>query len=342
MLLDRSARQLPAAGLISMIRHTVPPCRTDPLLTNFRTVRLTLLPSVRAGCRVGRPGVAGDRAGYQLQPDAQPCGDWKWLAGFRHPFRQITVSGRYRPACGERNEYVAVLNAGAYSAALPSALWEMGGELTGQVIEATPADARLWFSYRRRHWSGDSRYQQVQQQHPGPLAISHPGAGRYAAGGNPLPAAGQAVRRWLAQRGWRCLSWCWKTAPAYRAMSGSARPVWPPCSISPKPAPAGGQAGKQPATGGVRRYDETAPARPAGCRTCPHQDGLTRRVRSIAGYVHAADGRKWVIVGIVNHPAAANANPALDRWIDWVAGGAAPSDWLPATDRAAGRARIGL
>lgn len=331
VLLDRSAWQLPAAGAdFDDTPHRPYHVEPDPLLTNFRTVRLTLLPQSGQVAVLADPALPAIELVNQLQPDAQPCGDWKsgWQVSVTHS-RQITVSGRYRLACGERNEYVAVLNAGAYSAALLSALWqEMGGELTGQVIEgATPADARLWFSYPSpplveviRDINKFSNNTQAR------LLYLTLGLADTPPGGNPLPAAGQAVRRWLAQRGLALPELVLENGAGLsrheRISAASLAALLDLAQASPLGAELESSLPLVASDGTMKRRLQDRPA--AG--RAHIKTGSLEGVRSIAGYVHAADGRKWVIVGIVNHPAAANANPALDRWIDWVAGqGAAPS-----------------
>ena len=40
---------------------------------------------------------------------------------------------------------------------------------------------------------------------------------------------------------------------------------------------------------------------------------------AVAGYVHAASGRRYVLVAIVNHPQAGGARPVLDALVDWTA-----------------------
>ncbi len=40
---------------------------------------------------------------------------------------------------------------------------------------------------------------------------------------------------------------------------------------------------------------------------------------AVAGYVHAANGRRYVLVAIVNHPHASAARPVLDSLTDWAA-----------------------
>jgi D-alanyl-D-alanine carboxypeptidase/D-alanyl-D-alanine-endopeptidase (penicillin-binding protein 4) len=45
--------------------------------------------------------------------------------------------------------------------------------------------------------------------------------------------------------------------------------------------------------------------------------GSLRDVAGIAGYVHAANGRRYVLVAVVQHPNAGAARPALDALVQW-------------------------
>ena len=47
--------------------------------------------------------------------------------------------------------------------------------------------------------------------------------------------------------------------------------------------------------------------------------GTLRDVTGIAGYVNAANGAQYVVVGFVNHPNAPAARPALDALLAWTA-----------------------
>ena len=47
--------------------------------------------------------------------------------------------------------------------------------------------------------------------------------------------------------------------------------------------------------------------------------GSLRDVTAVAGYLLAPSGRRYVLVGIVNHPNAAAARPALEALIQWSA-----------------------
>ena len=45
--------------------------------------------------------------------------------------------------------------------------------------------------------------------------------------------------------------------------------------------------------------------------------GTLRDSTAMAGYVHAANGRRLVVVAVVNHPNAPAARPALEALVDW-------------------------
>jgi D-alanyl-D-alanine carboxypeptidase/D-alanyl-D-alanine-endopeptidase (penicillin-binding protein 4) len=47
--------------------------------------------------------------------------------------------------------------------------------------------------------------------------------------------------------------------------------------------------------------------------------GTLRNVAALAGTVRDTEGDTWVVVAIVNHERAAEARPALDALVDWVA-----------------------
>jgi D-alanyl-D-alanine carboxypeptidase/D-alanyl-D-alanine-endopeptidase (penicillin-binding protein 4) len=46
--------------------------------------------------------------------------------------------------------------------------------------------------------------------------------------------------------------------------------------------------------------------------------GLLADVRAVAGYVHAASGRRYVVVAIINHSNARDGQPAHDALLQWV------------------------
>ncbi len=49
--------------------------------------------------------------------------------------------------------------------------------------------------------------------------------------------------------------------------------------------------------------------------------GSLEGVRALAGYVYGADGRRYVVVCLVNHPNAARAQLALDMLVERIYAG---------------------
>ena len=47
------------------------------------------------------------------------------------------------------------------------------------------------------------------------------------------------------------------------------------------------------------------------------KSGTLRDSTALAGYVDAANGRRLVVVAIINHPNAPAARPALEALVDW-------------------------
>ena len=47
--------------------------------------------------------------------------------------------------------------------------------------------------------------------------------------------------------------------------------------------------------------------------------GSLSNVAAVAGYVHAASGKRYVLVALINHPNANAARPAIDALVDWTA-----------------------
>jgi D-alanyl-D-alanine carboxypeptidase/D-alanyl-D-alanine-endopeptidase (penicillin-binding protein 4) len=52
------------------------------------------------------------------------------------------------------------------------------------------------------------------------------------------------------------------------------------------------------------------------------KSGSLRDVTGVAGYVLSTSGRRYVLVGILNHPNANAARPALEALVQWAAGDA--------------------
>jgi D-alanyl-D-alanine carboxypeptidase/D-alanyl-D-alanine-endopeptidase (penicillin-binding protein 4) len=225
--------------------------------------------------------------------------------------------GSYPLACGTRSWHVNALAPTPYFAAAFRALWEAGGgSWTGNVREGVvPAGARVIASRESRplvdvirdinKFSNNVMARQV---------FLTMGA---VAGGAPANAAraGAAVRGALAARGLAMpelvlengsgLSRLERIAPASMAsmlVDAWRSPLMPELLSS------------LPLTG----VDGTTRTRRAASGAAHIKTGMLADVRAIAGYVVADSGRRYVIVAIINHPAARGAQRAHDVLLDWL------------------------
>jgi D-alanyl-D-alanine carboxypeptidase/D-alanyl-D-alanine-endopeptidase (penicillin-binding protein 4) len=291
----------------------------DALLLNFKSVVMTFTPD-----RNGRALVQYDPplAGVQLAPSvpatAGDCGDWR--SGLKADFSdasRIRFAGAYPASCGERAWPVAYADPKSYAARAIAGLWsEMGGKLSGQVRDGKlPAGLRPSFTLQSpslaevvrdiNKFSNNVMAQQLFLT----LSLQRNGVGtqqgsrelvrawwRERVGGEP-PSIDNGSglsrdERITAQQLARLLQVAW------------ASPLMPELMSS---LPVAG------ADGTLQRMR----GRSAGLAHL--KTGSLRDVAAVAGYVHAASGRRYVLVAIANHPNAAAARPAIDALVDWTA-----------------------
>ncbi|MCJ0765874.1 D-alanyl-D-alanine carboxypeptidase/D-alanyl-D-alanine endopeptidase [Variovorax terrae] len=295
----------------------------DALLVNFKSVMMTFQPDRAAGsAQVSfEPPLAGVQmqAAVPLANGAADCGDWRGAlkADFGDPQR-IRFAGAYPLACGEKTWPVAYVEPASYALRAVQGLWrDMGGRLAGQVRDGrvpaglqpafeagSPALAEVVRDINK--YSNNVMAQQVFLT----LSLQQKGLGTF-----------EGSREWLAQ--WWKERFGTPDAPFTENGSGLSRsdrlsaqalarllqaawlsPVMPELVSS------------LPVTGvdGTLRRSKARAVGAAHLKT-----GSLRDVAGVAGFVHAASGRRYVLVAIVNHANAAAARPALDALIDWAA-----------------------
>jgi D-alanyl-D-alanine carboxypeptidase/D-alanyl-D-alanine-endopeptidase (penicillin-binding protein 4) len=292
----------------------------DALLLNFKAISLGFVPDAetRSARVVGIPPLAGMKLPATVRAADGPCGDWrgKLQADFSDPMAPV-FRGAYPLACGEQLWHLSLLDHGRYFAAAFAALWgSAGGTWAGRLREGTvPAEAR-----------------RIALHESAPLAEVVRDVNKFSnnvmarqiyltlgTDGGRLPAstarAEAAVRAWLDRRGLAMpelvlengsgLSRIERLSAAglARLLSHAfASPLMPELMAS---LPLVG------VDGTMRRRNGAAGA--AHIKT-----GLLADVRAIAGYVHAASGRRYVVVAIINHPNARDGQAAHDALLQWV------------------------
>ena len=299
----------------------------DALLLNYRAVVLTIVADAARGvATIGAdPPLAGVRTDATVPLMAGPCDDWRAaLKGdFSDPTR-LRFAGAFQAACGEKIWPLAYADPKSFNERALAGIWqEEGGRLGGVVRDGVAPSTPPSFELRSptlaevvRDINKLSNNVMAQQLFL-TLGATQRGAGT-------PDAARLVVRQWLRGRVGalersavivngsglsrdsrlsaallgRLLQSAWSSAVMPELMSSL-----PVAGID-----------------GTLRRSKGVPGR-AHLKT-----GSLRDVVGVAGYVLADSGRRYVVVGIVNHANANGARPALEALTEWAAGdGAAPA-----------------
>ena len=326
IVLDRSAFEVPEQNPADFDGEALRPynVRADALLLNYKSLSFTFTPDPAHGVAVisTEPALEGVHADARVPlaagVGATQCNDWRSaLQGDFSDPQRLRFKGIYSPACGEQQWPVAYADPARYNARLLAGLWaEMGGKLTGSVRDgtapATPPTFELASPPLAEVIRDINKYSNnvMAQQLFLTLALTQRGLGT-------PDGAREVLRGWLAARygdasraavidNGSGLSRDTRISAALLArllQDAAASPLMPELMAS---LPVSG-------VDGTMRRTQTLTGR-AHLKT-----GSLRDVTAVAGYVLAPSGRRYVLVGIVNHPNAAAARPALEALIQWAA-----------------------
>jgi D-alanyl-D-alanine carboxypeptidase/D-alanyl-D-alanine-endopeptidase (penicillin-binding protein 4) len=314
----------------------------DALLVNFKSLRFTFLPeekSVRLYVEPPLPGLVVTNAlklGAGSCPDGNRAFRELAQASFQSLPPRASFTGTYPVSCGERELNVAIHEPQDYFAAFMREIWtELGGTWTGGVRDGvvSPA-ARLVYVHESeplaeavRDINKFSNNVMARQLY---LTI---GA---EAGGPPARAqeAARAIKDWLASKkiaapelvlengsGLSRVERISASSMAAVLQAAWRSPLMPEFISS---LPLVGEDGTM-----KKRLVDQRVAGSAHVKT-----GLLSDARAIAGYVLDRRGRRHVVVMIVNHARARQADAAQDALLEWVYNGpTAPA--RPITNRPA-------
>ena len=324
----------------------------DALLLNLKSVTYGFVPDPEAGvARVAvEPALAGVLVDTSVPLAPGPCEDWRTglKAELGDPLR-VRFTGSYPAACGERYWPMASADPQAYDARLVEQLWrELGGRLGGAVRDGpVPANSRLAFELASpplaevvRDINKFSNNVMAEQLF---LSLASPSAAHAVVPpGPPLPAAssplleapaptGPAIRpedARAALRGWLASRFGEAAAEATVVDNGSglSREVRISAQLLARLLQHAWASGVMPELASslpVTGTDGTMRRSSAAIGRAHLKTGSLRDVAALGGYVLSDDGRRYVLVALVNHPQAASARPALDALVQWVIRGAA-------------------
>jgi len=328
LALDRSAFALPEHNPASFDNEPLKPYNVGPdaLLVNFKSVRFLFAAdaatnTVKVAAEPPLPEVA---LGGMPTLTAADCGDWRNALGasFANGAAQarVTFSGRYAESCGEHEWWVALLDHphyvhGIFTTTFREAGGQFGGGLKarraprGVAPFATLESPPLYDIVRDvNKLSNNVMARQIF------LTL--------ATTSSPPPAtpakAAETIRRWLqAQRiaipGLVMENGSGLSRNERISATGLARLLLAADRSGVRDEFASSLA--VAATDGTvqRRFQNGTVAGQALLKT-----GSLEGVRALAGYVIDGEGRRFVVVAIINHANAARGAPALDHLVQWV------------------------
>ena len=303
------------------------PYNTGPsaLLVNFKAVTLQFIPD--AATRSVRIAVEPPLPQVQIINNLKiadgPCGDWvgklRLESQGNADSARLAFNGTYALDCGEGMRSFSVLGHRQYIGALFTQLWkDLGGTFNGQVRDgATPDQARRLTTARSLSLAeivrDVNKYSNNVMARQLFLTLGiNAGAPATTAG------AGNSVKQWLALKGLAVPELVLENGSGLSRierinarnlgailLNAYASPVMPELMASLPVAAVDGTLRK--------RLKSAEVAGQAHVKT-----GSLSGVRSIAGYVLDAQGNRSVIVFLVNHANAFNAQAAQDALMAWV------------------------
>ncbi|MBL0425470.1 D-alanyl-D-alanine carboxypeptidase/D-alanyl-D-alanine endopeptidase [Ramlibacter alkalitolerans] len=319
LVLDRSAFALPPHDPAAFDGLPLRPYNASPdaLLVNYKAVTLTITPENGVARVRADPPLAGVQWPATVPvATGTECGDWITALGadFRN-LAQVRFAGRFPGSCGERVWQLAFPDPAGYSLRAVAALWrDMGGQVRGVVRDGTvPAGLKPAFEFASpplaevvrdiNKYSNNVMAQQVfltlslQQRGTGTFEGSREVLGawwRERFGGEaPVTQNGSGLSRTesiTARQLGQLLQAAWVS------------PLMPDLTAS------------LPALG----LDGTLRRQRQNVGLAHLKTGSLNDVSGVAGYVHGAQGRRWILVAIANHPRRAgairNVVPALVEW----------------------------
>ena len=303
----------------------------DALLVNFKALRFVFVPESGGTVRIYAEPAMGLEISNTLKPSSEaacPDGNRAFRELIRAEFQprppRASFSGIYPISCGERELNVALHDPADYFAGIMRQLWtEVGGRWTGSVREGVASpDARLLYVHESEPLTEIVR--DINKFSNNVMARQLFLTLGAELGGSPGQAqkAAQVIKQWVADKKIRApelelengsgLSRIERISPAHLAQLLQA--AWGstvmPEFVSSLP---------------VVAADGTMRKRLRGERVAGQahiKTGLLSDARSIAGYVLDRSGRRWVVVMLVNHPRAPEADAAIDALLEWVYDGA--------------------
>ena len=297
----------------------------DALLMNFKAITYTFIPNGTAVAVSAEPRLAGMKLPASVRATLGECGDWRSKLGA--DFTDALApkfSGSMPASCGEKSWSQGAFTAQRYAALLIAQQWaDLGGKLRGKVREGTLPQAG---ARQLAEWQSPSLAEVIRDINKFSNNVMARQVFLTIAAETTQQAASaklaeRSIKDWAQQRGLSLPELVLENGSGLsrtERISGGglarllqaayASPVMPELISS---LPISGLDGT------MKRRKNNPSAGSAHIKT-----GSLRDVNGMAGIVHAANGRHYVVVGIINHDNAQAARAALDALLAYAYAGA--------------------
>ena len=297
----------------------------DALLLNFKSVRLQFVPQEASGTVkiVPTPYLPQIEIVNQLALGAGNCDFWPERPQAQPDLARLVFTGVFPTGCGEKSRNFALLSPNEYALTLFQQLWrELGGTFAGGVRDGTVApDATLLATWESPPLSEVIR--DINKFSNNVMARQLFLTMSLAVEAPPLSTekAARAVREWAQRADLELPELVIENGSGLsrierisarglgqvllRGMNGPLMPEY----LASLPIPG--------IDGTLRRRLNSSPA----SGRAHIKTGYLEGVRAIAGYVLDQQGRWLVVVAIINHSTAINAQGFQDAVIEWAYSG---------------------
>jgi D-alanyl-D-alanine carboxypeptidase/D-alanyl-D-alanine-endopeptidase (penicillin-binding protein 4) len=328
LVVDRSAFRLAPQDVAVFDGEPLKPYNVAPdaLLVNFKSVRLVFAPNAKNdGVEVrAEPPLPQLTLATVPYLSEGGCDDWRTAlhAAFvdRGGSARATFAGRYPASCAERDWYLALLDPQSYIHGMFTTYFhEAGGHFAGGVRDGrAPAGAAPFAVLESpplydivRDVNKLSNNVMARQLFLTLATTAYPP-------GVTTAQAAETVKQWLSRRGLRMPGLVIENGSGLsrreRVSAGSLARLLAAADASPVREEFASSLAVAAIDGTVqRRFRNGTVAGQALLKT-----GSLEGVRALAGYVIDAEGRRWIIVALINHPHAARGLSALDFLVQWV------------------------
>lgn len=319
IVLDRGAFVLPARDPGAFDGEPLRPYNALPeaLLVNFKTVSVTFTPEAGAARVRVEPTLAGVQWPATVPLAGGECGAWPTAlrADFANPL-QVRFAGSFPQSCGEKTWHIAYPDPPGYAPRAIAGLWaEMGGQLAGQVRDGkAPAGLKPAFEWTSpplvevvrdvNKFSNNVMAQQLFLT----LSLAQRGTGTYEGSREVLGA-------WWRERFGGEPPVTDNGSGLSRVESISARQLGQLLQAAWASPLMPDLVASLPALG----LDGTLRRARQNVGLAHLKTGSLNDVAGVAGYVHGAGGRRYVLVAIANHARANAIRPAVQALVEWTA-----------------------